>query len=66
VEVPRFPGGERFMGEECMDGDWEKVAEEICKESDPERIVALSRELIRLLDKKMARSVPVIEIRKTG
>jgi hypothetical protein len=54
------------MGQENMEGDWEKVAEEICNESDPERIVALSRELIRLLDKKMARSAPVIEIRRTG
>jgi hypothetical protein len=47
-----------------MEGEWRKVAEELCKESDPERILALSRELIQLLDKKTPRTFGVREIRK--
>ena len=49
-------------GQNNMDKDWRKVAEEICQESTPERILALSRELIELLDKKREPS-RVIEMR---
>ena len=52
------------VDQKYMDGDWRKIAEEICQESAPERILALSRELIERLDKKNDPS-RVINIRKT-
>jgi hypothetical protein len=47
--------------------DWRKIAEEICQELVPERIIALSQELIELLDKKKEPArVIEMRMRRTG